>query len=68
MVSNKHLLVIEQHAIHRTDSILGSLGGLIMDKPVPLGITVLICGDFARKYGAESSKGIMKSLSRSIMR
>ena len=61
---NKHLLVIEQHAIHGTDGGLRRLRSLIMDKAISFGIAVLICGNFAREYGTEGGEGVVKSLSK----
>ena len=62
VMSNVHLLIIEQHAINSLDSAIGGLGTIIVNESISLRIAMLIGGNLARENGAESSKSVMKSL------
>jgi hypothetical protein len=62
VVSDKDLLLVQKHAVDALDSSVGSLGGLVVNETVTLGVTVLILGDLAGKNVAESGEGVVKSL------
>lgn len=66
MVPDVHLLVVEQHAIDRLNGGLSSLGGLVVNETIALGTTMLVCGNFAGQNVAESSKGVVQSLSDTV--
>jgi hypothetical protein len=59
VVTDKHLLVIEEHAVDSLDRSLRRLGSLIVDVAVSTRFASLIGGDFARKDVAKGRKGIM---------
>lgn len=62
MVADVDLLFVQKHAIDVLDGLLSSLVGLIMNKSVTLGVTVLVLGHLAAQNVAEGSKGVMESL------
>lgn len=64
VVADVDLLVVEQHAVNSFDSIISSLGSLVMDESVALGAALIIGGDLAREHVSKGSKGIVKSLKK----
>ena len=62
VVTDKDLLVIEQHAVDSTDGSISSFSSLIMDETVALGVAVLVGGDLAREDVAEGSERVVQSL------
>lgn len=62
MVADVDLLVVQQHSVDGLDSIIRSLGGLVVNEAVALGAALLIGCDFAREDVAESGEGVMKGL------
>jgi hypothetical protein len=53
VMTNKNLLIVQQHAIDGLDRIFSSLGGLVVNKSVASGPVVFISRDFARKLKSE---------------
>lgn len=62
VVTNKDLLVVEEHTIDRLDGVLGSLSGFIVDEAITLGVALLIDGDLARENIAKRDERIVERL------
>jgi hypothetical protein len=62
VVSNKDLLVVQQHTIDSFDCGLGSFCCLIVNEPVSTRVTSLISSNFAREDISERDKRVVKSL------
>jgi len=62
VVTDEDLLVVKKHAINVLDSLVGGLGGLVVDETVALGVAELILGDLAAENVTEGSKGVVQSL------
>jgi hypothetical protein len=56
VMTNKNLLIIQQHAIDGLDRIFSSLGGLVVNESVASGPVVFVRGDLARKHVSEGSQ------------
>ena len=56
------LLVVQQHAVDGLDSILSSLGSLVVHETIALGTPMLIGGDLARENVAKGGKGVVEGL------
>ena len=67
MVSNKDLLVVQQHTIDGLDSRLGGFSAVIVDEPIALRAPTFVCCDLARENVTESSEGVVKSLGQEVM-
>jgi hypothetical protein len=61
------LFVVEKHAIHGFDGVIGSLSGLIMNEAVSFGATHFISRDLARQNVAESRNRIVKCLIENLI-
>jgi hypothetical protein len=61
-VTYEDLLLVQKHAVNVLDGVVSGLGGLVVNKSVTLGVTVLILGNLAAQNVAKGSKGIMESL------
>jgi hypothetical protein len=62
VVTDVHLLVVQEHAVDSFDGGIGSFGSLIMNETIALRATLLVSGNLARQDVAEGSKRVMKSL------
>lgn len=62
VVTNKDLLVIEQHSIDMLNGILGSLGGFVVNEPVSARVAVLILGNLARQDVTEGRERVVEGL------
>jgi hypothetical protein len=62
VVADKDLLLVEQHAVDVLDSVVGGLGGLVMDESVALGVAELVLGDLAAQDVTEGGEGVVESL------
>lgn len=61
VVTDKDLLVVQQHAVDVLDGVLSGLVGLVVNETVSLGGT-LLGGDLAGQDVAEGREGVVKSL------
>jgi hypothetical protein len=62
VVADEDLLLVQQHAVDVLDSVVGGLGGLVVDKPVALGVAELVLSDLAAQDVTESSEGVVERL------
>ena len=62
MVADVDLLVVQQHAVDGLDSVLSSLGGLVVHETIALGTPMLIGSDLAGEDVAEGGKGVVEGL------
>jgi hypothetical protein len=59
VVSNIDLLVVQKHAVHSLNGVVGSFVCLVMNETVSLGATMFICGYLAGQNIAKSGKSIV---------
>jgi hypothetical protein len=64
VVTDKHLLVVQQHAVDGLDGSISGFTGLVVDETVTTRVAVLINGDLAGKDVTESSESVVESLVR----
>ena len=62
VVADEDLLVVQQHTVNVLDGVVGSLGGLVVDETVTLGVGELILSDLAAENVTEGSEGVVESL------
>jgi hypothetical protein len=62
MVTDVHLLLVQQHAVDVLDGSIGGLGSFVMDEAVSLGVSELVLGDLATENVAKGGKGIVEGL------
>jgi hypothetical protein len=62
VVTDEHLLVVKQHTVDVLDGVVSSLGSLVVDETVSLGVTKLILSDLAAENVAKGGKGVVQSL------
>jgi hypothetical protein len=55
-MTNKNLLIIQQHAIDGLDRIFGSLGSLVVNESVDSGLVMFVSSNFSRKHVSEGSQ------------
>lgn len=56
VMTNKNLLIIQQHAIDGLDRIFGSLGSLVVNESVDSGLVMFVSSNFSRKHVSEGSQ------------
>jgi hypothetical protein len=56
VMTNKNLLIIQQHAIDGLDRIFGSLSSLVVNESVDSGPVVFVSSNFSRKHVSEGSQ------------
>lgn len=62
VVADEDLLLVKQHAVDVLDGAVSSLGSLVVDESVALGVAGLILCNLAAQNVAEGSKGVVQSL------
>lgn len=61
-MANINLFVVQKHAIDGFNGSSRGFSGLVVNEAVPLGATMLVSSDLARKNVAERGEGVMKRL------
>jgi hypothetical protein len=61
-VADVDLLLVEKHAINVLDSLLSGLISLVVNKPVSLGVAILVLGNLAAQNVAKGGEGVVESL------
>jgi hypothetical protein len=62
VVADENLLLVQQHAVDVLDSVVGGLGGLVVDKSVALGVAELVLSNLAAQDVTESGEGVVERL------